>query len=148
MITFKCSQCEEQLEAPSSMIGERLQCPNCRYPEIIPDIQDVKTSSLALEEEGNENMGESLIQIRTFGNETGMKHKTEFNRTLNPDNRTATRIRTFHTRLSENAMAYMDDQINEWIDKNPDIEVKFTNAVIGGVEGKNIEPHLIVSVWY
>jgi len=148
MITFKCSQCEEQLEAPSSMIGERLQCPKCRFPEVIPDQEAQKVPSLTLEGSEDDNIGESLTQIRAFGDETGMKHKTDFNRPLEPGKTTATRIRTFHTRLSGERIIYMDDQINEWIDKNPDIEVKYTNAVIGGVEGKKVEPHLIVTVWY
>ncbi len=147
MITFNCSKCQEQLEAPLSMAGERLQCPKCRFPEVIPT--DDAQSAPPLTLEGNDDkIADSLVNIRTFGDDTGMKHKTNFKRPLTSGSKTATRIRTFHTRLSQNAMAYMDDQINEWVDENPEIEVKFTNAVIGGVEGKKIEPHLIVTVWY
>ena len=147
MIKFKCTKCEEQLEAPSSMIGERLQCPQCQFPEIIPDEPDA-TEPLKLDMAETDNLGKLLIQIRNFGEESGINHKTEFKRDLLHGQKNATRIRTFHTRLSDNAMAFLDDQINEWIDQNPEIEVKSSSTVIGEVEGKKSEQHMIITIWY
>ena len=42
----------------------------------------------------------------------------------------------------------MDSMINEWTDKNPQIDIKFATSSIGIFEGKRMEPHLIVTVFY
>jgi hypothetical protein len=61
----------------------------------------------------------------------------------------ATRCRTFHAKLSEGALSYMDEQFNEWCDKNPDIEVKFATQTVGTFEGKHsTEQHIILTVFY
>ena len=52
MIQFKCSKCGEELEAPESLKNERLQCPKCRYPEVIPDDDQAK-ASIAIESDGD-----------------------------------------------------------------------------------------------
>jgi DNA-directed RNA polymerase subunit RPC12/RpoP len=146
MIQFKCSQCKELLEAPESMQGERLQCPQCRYPELVP-VPEEKAESIKLEANGG-NINEAT-QIRTFASASSLeRNKAEYKRPLNADGEGATRIRTFHTRLGNNAMSFLDEQINEWVDENPDIVVKFSTSTVGMVEGKKTEPHLIISVWY
>ncbi|MCK4629776.1 MAG: hypothetical protein KAT56_12285 [Sedimentisphaerales bacterium] len=145
MIQFKCSQCEEPLEAPESMQGERLQCPKCRYPELVPALEE-EPEPIKLETNG-ENINEAT-QIRTFGSDSTRERKEEYKRPLNTTGKGATRVRTFHTRLSNNAMAFLDEQVNEWIDENPDIEVKFSTSTVGMVESKKTEPHLIINVWY
>jgi len=77
------------------------------------------------------------------------EHKREFKRPLIHTGTGATRIRTFHVRLSETAMRFLDDHINEWLDDNPDIEVKFSTTSIGIFEGKRgSENQLIMNVWY
>ena len=77
------------------------------------------------------------------------KHKQEFTRPTNVTGTGATRIRTFHVRLSESAMQFLDDHINEWMDKNPDVEVKLVCTCIGAFEGKRgTEQNLIMNVWY
>lgn len=60
----------------------------------------------------------------------------------------ATRCRTFHCKLSDSAFAHMNQQINEWVDRHDDIEVKFATSTIGVVEGKHADPHLIVTIFY
>lgn len=151
MIKFKCSKCNENMEAPESMKGELLQCPNCRFPERVPAPEE-GPEPLQIEEETKESYtsGDMVsTQIRTFETDSKLvAGQYEFKRPLIKSDKGATRVRTFHTRLAANAMSYMDDQINRWIDQNPDIEVKFTNATVGVVEGKKSEPHLIVTVWY
>ena len=77
------------------------------------------------------------------------EHKKVFKRALIHNETGATRLRTFHVRLSETAMIFLDDHLNEWLDDNPDIEVKFCNATIGIFEGKRgSENQLILNVWY
>lgn len=60
----------------------------------------------------------------------------------------ACRIRSFHGRLSSQGLEYMDNQINEWLDHNPEVEVKFVTSSVGVFEGKMREPALILNLWY
>ena len=78
----------------------------------------------------------------------GAGSETQFKRPVTKTGRGATRVRTFHTKLADAAIKFLESQINEWLDGNPDIEVKFSNTTVGVVEGKRAEPHLIITVWY
>jgi hypothetical protein len=61
----------------------------------------------------------------------------------------AVRVRTFHCRLSEQGVEYLDAAINDWLERHHEIEVKFTTSVVGSWEGKlKGEPALIIMVWY
>jgi ribosomal protein S27AE len=60
----------------------------------------------------------------------------------------ATRVRTFHAKIQVESIEFMDNAINEWLDENPDIEVKFVTSTIGTMSGKHPEPNLILNVWY
>lgn len=60
----------------------------------------------------------------------------------------ATRMRIFHSKLSDGAVTHLDHQINEWLDQNPDVEVKFANTTVGVWEGKHPEPNLIMTLFY
>ena len=88
-------------------------------------------------------------RIHTFESDSTLgKHGTEYHRPLKSGGIGATRVRTFHAKLADTAMSYLEGQINDWLDKNPDVEVKFSNTTVGVVEGKRSEPHLIITVWY
>ena len=50
-------------------------------------------------------------------------------------------------KLTEDALVYMDRQINEWLDAHPEYEVKFISSSIGEFSGKVKEPNLICQVW-
>jgi hypothetical protein len=78
----------------------------------------------------------------------GKKDESEFKRSLQPQASSATRCRTFHCRISEGAVDFMNNQINEWIDTHDDITVKFSNCVIGMFEGKHTEPNIILTLFY
>ena len=60
----------------------------------------------------------------------------------------AVRMRTFHCRLSEQGVEYLDQTINDWLESHPDSEVKFTTSTVGMWDGKLKEPTLILNVWY
>lgn len=85
-------------------------------------------------------------EIRAFGNVT-RRHSEEWDRTPNATGHGAIHVRTFHSKLSEDALSYMDGQINEWLDSHPEYEVKFVSACIGPFVGKIREDQLIVQVW-
>ena len=113
-----------------------------------PASSEVKPISL---EGGRQDAAEfTSNKIRTFESQSGLKGPAqhEFKRPLNTDGRGATRVRTFHTKLNDAAFRFLDEQINDWIDANPGVEVKFTNTTIGTVEGKRPEPQVIISIWY
>ncbi|GMV98211.1 MAG: hypothetical protein HRF43_14020 [Phycisphaerae bacterium] len=65
-----------------------------------------------------------------------------------PDAKGATRMRIFHSRLSEGAVGHLDMQINEWLERHPEIELKFAHTTVGTWEGKHAEPNLIITVFY
>ena len=75
------------------------------------------------------------------------KHEDNWARTPNTTGRGAIHVKTFHCKLTDDALHYMDQTINEWLDAHPQYEVKFVNASVGILTGKLKEPHLICQVW-
>lgn len=71
-----------------------------------------------------------------------------YKRPTNLNKSGAVRMRTFHCRLSEQGVEYLDQTINDWLEQHPDIEVKFTTSSVGMWDGKLKEPTLILNVWY
>ncbi len=59
-----------------------------------------------------------------------------------------TGVRTFFTKLHVGAIVFLDDQITDWLKKNPGITIKRTNVTTGMIQGKKTEPNLIIIVWY
>jgi hypothetical protein len=59
-----------------------------------------------------------------------------------------TGVRTFFTKLHAGAIEFLDEQITDWLKKNPDITIKRTNAITGEIQGKKTEPNIIITVWY
>jgi hypothetical protein len=89
--------------------------------------------------------GQQKKEIRAFG---GLKrHVDQWSRTPNVTGQGAIHVKTFHGKLTEDALAYMDRQINEWLDAHPEYEVKFISSSIGEFSGKIREPNLICQVW-
>ena len=99
---------------------------------------------------GAKASAEPSSKIRTFASEStlGKRAAGAAHRALNKTGQGATRLRTFHAKLADASLQYMEDQINEWLDGHPDVEVKFAETTVGVVEGKRAEPHLIITVWY
>lgn len=60
----------------------------------------------------------------------------------------ARHVRTFHAKLSEGAIRHLDEQINAWLARHPEIDIKFANTTVGVWEAKHAEPNLIVTVFY
>jgi hypothetical protein len=69
-------------------------------------------------------------------------------RPLFPDSQQATRCRTFHAKLNEGSIAFLNNQINQWCDSNENVTIKFCTSTIGVFEGKHADPHLILTVFY
>src|SRR5688500_18261057 len=89
----------------------------------------------------------SKIKMQMLGI-SQLHHRTEFKRPTSVSGTGACRVRSFHGRLSDEGMAFMDDKINEWLDAHPDIEVKLVTTTVGMYDGKIKEEALVVNVWY
>jgi hypothetical protein len=60
----------------------------------------------------------------------------------------ARHVRTFHAKLSEAALHHLDEQMNAWLKRHPEVEIRFANTTVGVFEGKHSEPNLVVTVFY
>jgi hypothetical protein len=58
------------------------------------------------------------------------------------------RVKTFHAKLSDQGLEYLDEAINVFIDEHPEVDVKFVTSNIGMFDGKFKDLALIVNVWY
>jgi len=59
----------------------------------------------------------------------------------------AIHVKSFHCKLTDESLHYVDQQINEWLDEHPEYEVKFVSSSVGTFTGKSKEPNLILQVW-
>jgi len=59
-----------------------------------------------------------------------------------------TGIKTFFTKLHPGAMEFLDEQIGNWLKKNPGVTIKRTNVTTGNVQAKKTEPNIIITIWY
>jgi hypothetical protein len=84
-------------------------------------------------------------KIRTFG--AMKRHEDEWARTPNLTGQGAIHVKTFHAKLTEDSLVFLDQSVNEWLDAHPQYEVKFISTTIGEFTGKVKEPHLICMVW-
>lgn len=75
------------------------------------------------------------------------RHEEQWDRSPNTTGTGAIHVRTFHCKLTDEALVYLDQQINEWLDAHPQYEVKFTSTSVGEFTSKLKEPHFIVQVW-
>jgi pterin-4a-carbinolamine dehydratase len=86
---------------------------------------------------------------KIHGISAGPSHAAHsYTRSTHSNKTGAVRMRTFHCRLSEQGVEYLDQSINDWLEHHPDIEVKFTTSTVGLWDGKLKEPTLILNVWY
>ena len=84
-------------------------------------------------------------RITAFGKST--KHEEVWSRTPNTTGTGAIHVKTFHCKLTGDALIYMDQTINEWLDAHPQYEVKFVTSSVGVLTGKLKEPNIICQVW-
>ena len=78
----------------------------------------------------------------------GSVRKNAWHRQPNLTHTGAVRVRTFHGKLSQQGLEYLDNQVNEWLDTHPEVEVKSVTSTVGTFEGKMREPALILNLWY
>lgn len=90
--------------------------------------------------------GES--KIRAFDQKlVSGRHEDTWERSPNVTGTGAIHVKSFHCKLSEESLHYLDTQVNEWLDAHPQYEVKFVTTAVGDWISKTREPNLIVQVW-
>lgn len=99
----------------------------------------------AIELEADEDSEAGPSQIRMFGK--SKRHDEQWSREPNVTGQGAIHCRTFHAKLREDALEFMDKQINEWLDAHPEYEVKLVTSSVGELKGKLVEPALFLTVW-
>jgi hypothetical protein len=82
-----------------------------------------------------------------FGAEVGIK-KHAWKRQPTKTGTGACRVRTFHGKLSDQGLEYIDEAINLWLDDHPEIDIKFVTTNVGMFDGKFKDLALVVNVWY
>lgn len=88
-------------------------------------------------------------KIQVFDSKLGSKrHEDSWKRSPNVTGRGAVHVKSFHCKLSDDALSFLDQMVNEWLDAHPQYEVKFVNTAIGEFQGKlGRENHLMMQVW-
>ena len=154
---------QEHLDSGIAKVEEgKLHCAHCvaeqgssqgsAAAEAIEPIQlDIPSVSPSPADSGTSEMSSSRIHglsEATLGHQEGGFDSDRFNRKLDPTSPFATRCRTFHCKLSEGAIEFLNNQINEWLDKNEDVSIKFVHSNIGPFEGKHTEPNMILTLFF
>ena len=161
-VTSTCDQCgasiyEQHLESGIAKRKDgKLFCSHCvaELTEAQGGDDDVSDDLAPIEfEDDNESSTVEMTSSRIHkGAETapgaGGWDDERFKRPLDPKTSAASRCRTFHCRISQGAVDFLNEQVNDWLDQNKDITIKFSNTVIGMFEGKHTEPNLILTVFY
>lgn len=87
-------------------------------------------------------------KIKSFGPGSASRHEDKWTRTPNTNGTGAIHVRSFHAKMSEDGLAFLDQAINEWLDAHPQYEVKLVTTAVGEwVTKLGKEPGLVVNVW-
>lgn len=86
-------------------------------------------------------------EIRTFGKEKKEDDDSRWNRQPDPTGAGGTRCKTFVAKLRLDAIEYLDEQVNRWLDAHPTYTVKRTSASIGILKGKEKEDAIFLTVF-
>lgn len=90
----------------------------------------------------------SASKVQSFAQSFGAtRHEEKWKRQPHVNGTGATHVRSFHSRLTEDSLTLLDQQVNEWLDNHPQYEVKFVTSTVGDWTGKLKEPALIIQVW-
>ncbi len=145
----------DEMSKPELIVLEEIPTPSVPQPKPSGPAKkkDITEEKIALEPEDEAPPANGTSKIRAFGQggiASGKSaHDTShLHRQVVESSAVATRCRTFHAKLNDASLSYMDNLINEWADANPDVGIKFATSCIGVVEGKHAEPHLIVTLFY
>lgn len=87
-------------------------------------------------------------KIKQMGDAGTHRKHHDWKRKVATNGTGAIRVKSFHGKYSDSGLQYLDDAINEWLDANPEVEIKFVTPTVGVFEGKIREPALVLNLWY
>lgn len=121
-------------------------------PKIAPvPVQHAPAAELdpiELIDEPVEEAAPSEKKIQYLGVADGVHRTHKWKRTPAVTGSGVCRVRSFHGKYSEQGLEFLDGAINEWLDNNPDVEIKFVTSTVMTFEGKIREPALVLNCWY
>lgn len=125
----------------------RTQVPRAASPQAAPR-NDLEPISL-VEDEAESSMlvAHGPKKIQALGNDATPRSR-QWKRELTKTGTGASRVKSFHGKYSEQGLEYLDNAINDWLDANPEFEVKFVTSTVMTFEGKIREPALVLNLWY
>lgn len=90
-----------------------------------------------------------MSSLNLSSNQLNVAEDTEKQYTRQPDPKSpnAIRCRTFHAKMTEGALHFLDEQVNRFLESHG-YECKHAHLTLGQFQSKNVETHLIVQVWY
>jgi DNA-directed RNA polymerase subunit M/transcription elongation factor TFIIS len=137
----------------ATIVNGKLLCPLCvnekkAKTQVAPAVNEEPESLTLVDEREFEQSGRKIEAFSEKANKTHVAHEAVYKRPLQKTGAGATRVKVFHTKLNDGAVEFMAHIINEWVDSNPDVEIKDSQTTVGIWEGKHPEPHLILTVWY
>lgn len=137
------------------------QAPSIRPPQGSPGIsprpaipmqpQPVEEEPIALVEDDVAPVShteEFTKKIKALGEAGLHKKHHDWKRKAYVSGQGVVRMKSFHGKYSDQGLQYLDDAVNEWLDANADVEVKFVTSTVGVFEGKIREPALVLNIWY
>jgi len=94
------------------------------------------------------NLGSGAADAPATGTagQTARTPATQTERTASADRITG--AKTFFAKLHPGSIAFLDEQITNWLKANPGVVVKTTSTVTGPIQAKKTEPNMIVTIWY
>jgi len=138
--------------------GGKLMCAHCcsEYERMHDStgtsvMSDFESIPLDDDDDGRPSVDMSQSRIMTTEHNLGKASSWDdstYRRPLVPGSSGATRCRSFHSKLADSALRFLNTQINEWLDADDSIVIKSSSSTIGTFEGKHAEPHLILTVFY
>lgn len=134
----------------------RLLCPHClrekRGASGAGETTGGDATVALVDESADRPMTSSAVRAFGEGGITGPRGgavaEAKYRRPLAPESPCATRCKTFHCKLTDASIAHLNQQVNEWADHHDDVMIKFATTTVGTIEGKHLDPHLIVTVFY
>lgn len=115
-------------------------------PSVKNDVDEV--ISLVTDDEMPSSKSQMIRSFATGSTLGGAHHDEKLKRPIGGPQDAATRIRTFHCKLTDAGLANMDDTINEWLDNHPNIYIKSVTSSVGVYESKTKESHLFIAMFY
>lgn len=91
--------------------------------------------------------GTTATKINVFGSDAPKAAPSKFTRAPNVTGYGACRVKSFIGKISTPGLEFLDNNINQWIDAHPEVEVKFVTSTVGGMDGKH-ESAIVMNLWY